>query len=44
MILRDKGIEHFDNNKEDGLNMDDLVNLECILASHNIIKDLFGIS
>jgi internalin A len=24
--------------------MDDLVNLECLYASHNLIKDLFGIS
>ena len=43
VILRDKNIEIFDNNKEDGLKLDDLVNIECLYASHNKIKDLYGI-
>lgn len=44
IILRDKNLEVFDSNKEGQLDLQDLVNLECIYASHNKIKDLFGIS
>lgn len=44
MILRDKNIEDFENNKEDGLKLDDLVNIESVYASHNKIKDLYGIA
>ena len=44
VILRDKNIEEFDNNKQDNFKLDDLVNIECLLASHNKIKDLIGIS
>ena len=42
--MRDKKIEVFDDNKEDGLKLDELVNIECVFASHNLIKDLIGIS
>ena len=42
--MRDKGIESFDDNKQDGFKLEDLVNVECIYASHNMIKELFGIS
>lgn len=42
--MRDKNIEIFESNKANGLNLEDLVNIECIFASHNKIKDLFGIS
>jgi hypothetical protein len=44
VILRDKNIEEFDNNKEGELNLEELVNIESVYASHNKIKDLFGIS
>lgn len=44
MIVRDKNIELFDSNKEDGFLIESLINIECIYASHNKIKDLFGIS
>ena len=43
LIIRDKNIEFFDNNKEDELDLEKLVNIECLFASHNKIKDLFGI-
>lgn len=42
-MLRDKKIEYFDNNKQDGLLLEDLVNIEAIYASHNQIKDIYGI-
>jgi internalin A len=44
LILRDRGIETFDDNKPDGLSLEALVNIESIYASHNLIKDLYGIS
>lgn len=43
VILRDKNIEIFYDNKQDGLRMEDLVNCEAIYASHNLLKDIFGI-
>jgi Leucine-rich repeat (LRR) protein len=33
----------FDDNKGDGFMLDMLVNIEAIYASHNEIKDLYGI-
>lgn len=42
--MREKNIEFFEDNKEDGLKLDHLVNIEALLASHNIIRDLFGVS
>jgi hypothetical protein len=44
VILREKSIETFDDNKQDGLKLEDLVNCEAIYATHNLIKDVFGIS
>ena len=45
LMLRDKGLDVFDDVRgSDGLKMVDLFNIECLLASHNKIKDLFGIS
>ena len=41
--MREKNIETFDDNKAEGLKMEDLVNIEAIYASHNLIKDLYGI-
>ena len=43
VILRDKNIEIFYDSKQDGLRMEDLVNCEAIYASHNLLKDIFGI-
>jgi Leucine-rich repeat (LRR) protein len=43
VVLRDMNIEYFDDNKDDRLKIEDLVNIEAILASHNIIRDLYGI-
>ncbi len=42
--MREKNIEVFDDNKQDGLKLEDLVNLEAIYATHNLIKDVFPIS
>jgi hypothetical protein len=45
LMLRDKGLDVFDDVRgPDGFKMIDLFNIECLLASHNKIKDLFGIS
>eukprot|EP00347_Sterkiella_histriomuscorum_P012554 403368121 len=43
VIVRDKNIEIFDDNKQDGFKLEDLVNCEAIYATHNLIKDIFGI-
>ena len=44
-MLRDKGIDEFDDTRgAEGFKLSELFNLECLLASHNHIKDLFGIS
>lgn len=46
VILRDKSIEVFDQpypGTDGHFKFDLLVNLECIYASHNLIKDIFGI-
>jgi len=49
LMLRDKGINVFDDNLEDEddqgrrFKMEDLCNLECLMASHNLIKDINGI-
>ncbi len=44
VILRDKNLESFENNKEDGFKVEELINIESIYASHNKIKDLYGIA
>lgn len=44
LMLRDKGIEVFDDVRgNDGFKLAEMVNIECLFASHNKIKDLFGI-
>ena len=49
LILRDKQISFFDDNLEDvnkegdKFKLADLCNLECLLASHNLIRDISGI-
>lgn len=42
LILRECKIRKFDNTKE--LDLDELVNLECLYASHNLLNDLYGIA
>ena len=48
LMLRDKHITIFNDNLNDpsgqNLKLDDLVNIECLYASHNLIKDTFGVS
>lgn len=48
-MMRDKNIQFFDEPGRKVLSdlrfeMDDLMNLECLYASHNLIKDVYGIS
>jgi phage-related protein len=44
LMLRDKGIEYFDDIKgEGGFKLEELCNIECLMASHNLIKDMYGI-
>jgi len=46
IILRDKQISVFDQplaGSKGHFKIDDLINLECIYASHNLIKDIYGI-
>ena len=49
LMLRDKKINYFDDNLEDKdaegnmFKMRDLCNLECLMASHNLISEINGI-
>lgn len=44
LMLRDKGIDVFDDTRgPDSFKLQELFNIECLLASHNKIKDVFGI-
>ena len=49
LMLRDKNIGLFDDNLEDineegeRFKLVDLCNLECLMVSHNLIKDIAGI-
>ena len=49
MMLRDKNIAYFDDNIEDkdkkgnSFKIADMCNVECLMASHNLIKDMNGI-
>lgn len=44
LMLRDRGIEYFDDIKgEDGFKLQELCNIECLLLSHNLLKDIYGI-
>jgi hypothetical protein len=44
LMLREKGIEVFDDTRGlDGIKLIDMFNIECLFASHNKIKDVFGI-
>ena len=42
-MLRDKKISFFEDNKKDGLNLNELANIECLFASHNLLKDIRGV-
>ena len=42
LILREMKIKIVESNKD--INLDDLVNIECLYLSHNYISDLYGIS
>jgi hypothetical protein len=44
LMLREKGLEQFDDTRGlDGIKLIDMFNIECLFASHNKIKDVFGI-
>ena len=47
VMLRDKKIKTFDDNFDDSegerFRLEELCNVECIFASHNLIKDVIGI-
>lgn len=46
VILRDKNIQIFDQpilGSKGYFKLDDLISLECIYASHNLINDIYGI-
>jgi hypothetical protein len=46
-MLRDKNIETFDrppHGSKEFFRLEELSNLECLFASHNLIKDIYGIS
>lgn len=46
IILRDKNISNFDQpiqGSKGHFKFDDLINLECLYASHNLIKDIYGV-
>lgn len=49
LMVRDKMICRFDDNLEDEdsrgnkFKLNDLCNIECLMASHNLIKDISGI-
>ena len=47
VMLRDKKIKTFDDNFEESeggrFKLEELCNVECIFASHNLIKDVIGI-
>jgi Leucine-rich repeat (LRR) protein len=44
-MLRNKDIQYFDDNKDKyiGIMMDELVNIECLLVSHNVLRSINGI-
>jgi Leucine-rich repeat (LRR) protein len=45
LILRDQGLEIFDDTRgKDGVLMQDLFNIECLILSKNRINDLLGIN
>ena len=49
LMLRNKNIAIFDDNLNDEddygnrFKLEDLCNLECLMASHNLIKDVSGV-
>ena len=43
LMLREKKITVIDDNTKDGLSLNDLSNIECLMASHNLLKDISGV-
>lgn len=46
IILRDKNLSSFDQpiqSTAGHFKFDDMVNLECLYASHNLLKDIYGL-
>lgn len=43
LMLREKKITVIDDNNKDGLSLNDLSNIECLMASHNFLKDVNGV-
>jgi len=44
LMLRERGVEFFDDIRgEGGFSLSELCNIECLLLSHNQIKDIYGI-
>jgi len=45
-MLRDKNVEIFDDHRDtmNGFRLDELSNIECIMASHNVIRNIQGIT
>lgn len=44
LMLRERGIDFFDDIRgEGGFSMRDLCNIECLLLSHNKVRDIYGI-
>ena len=41
--LREKNINKIESDKKSSFNLDDLCNLECLIASHNLISDIGGV-
>ena len=44
VMLRDHIIEVFDNNKTQKFSLDEFCNVECLFLSHNLIREVLGIS
>ena len=43
LMLRDKKVRNFDDDKKKGFVFDDMCNIECLFASHNQISDITGV-
>lgn len=42
LVLRELNIQKFDSTKD--LDLDDMVNIECLYMSHNLLNDLYGVA
>lgn len=43
ILLREKKINKFESDKKAQFDLDDLCNVECLIASHNLISDVSGV-